>query len=395
MTGGNYALAWFLYSLYSCFLVTLGAAMTLYWGPGASGSGVAETLAYVNGVNYNGLIGWPTLITKCLGVVFAVAGNIKVGKEGPLAHIGSVIGVIILYLPWPLNRAFRNDRDKRIMVAAGAGVGVSVAFGAPIGGVLFAYEISKSNAFWTFGIAWRTFMATSLANFILTIWFGLESGDTTSVTNSGLLKFADIDKNNYDLGDVIIFVIIGILGGLLGSLYIFINGNLAKFRKYYVKAKWMKLIEASFFGFTGATIIFFLPQLFHGYCMKPPPGVDPVVVHRYKCPVDGDENPLATLFFSDEGKTVSYLLTSFKQGTAFNFWVSLVFFLVWYFFCAVEYGIAVPAGLFFPGLLIGASLGHFVGLFLNKIDVLKEAEMVESMSVFAIVGGVAVLVGYT
>ena len=92
---------------------------------------------------------------------------------------------------------------------------------------------------------------------------------------------------------------------------------------------------------------------------------------------------------------MSYLLSSFKQGTAFNFWVSLVFFLVWYFFCAFEYGIAVPAGLFFPGLLIGASLGHFVALFLNKIDVLAEAARIESMSVFAIVGGVAVLVGYT
>ena len=41
-----------------------------------------------------------------------------------------------------------------MMVAAGAGVGVSVAFGAPIGGVLFAYEVSKANTFWTFDLAW-------------------------------------------------------------------------------------------------------------------------------------------------------------------------------------------------------------------------------------------------
>jgi H+/Cl- antiporter ClcA len=80
--------------------------MSLYWGPGAIGSGVAETLAYVNGVNYTNIIGWPTLITKCLGVVFAVAGGIKVGKEGPLAHIGSVIGVVVLYIPWKMNKAF-------------------------------------------------------------------------------------------------------------------------------------------------------------------------------------------------------------------------------------------------------------------------------------------------
>lgn len=172
---------------------------------------------------------------KAFGVVFAVAGGIKVGKEGPLAHIGSVVGAVVIYLPLIPNKAFRNDRDKRILVAAGAGVGVSVAFGAPIGGVLFAYEISKANSFWTFGIAWRTFFATSIANFILTILGAAVDGNLENVTNSGLIKFAEIKKNSYNLADIIIFIIIGILGGVLGSLYIFINLNLAKFRKMVLK----------------------------------------------------------------------------------------------------------------------------------------------------------------
>jgi len=38
-------------------------------------------------------------------------------------------------------------------------------------------------------------------------------------------------------------------------------------------------------------------------------------------------------------------------------YVAIAFFLLWFFFCAIEYGLALPAGLFFPGLLIGASLG--------------------------------------
>lgn len=169
-------------------------------------------------------------------------------------------------------------------MAAGAGVGVSVAFGAPIGGVLFAYEISKANSFWTFGIAWRTFFATSLANFILTIFEGLKRQNLTNVTNSGLIKFADISKNAYDIGDILIFVLIGILGGLIGSLYIFINSNLAKFRKYVLKAKFVKLLEAAFFGFAGATIVFFLPAAFEGLCQVGPQGVDKAIFHRYRCP---------------------------------------------------------------------------------------------------------------
>ena len=82
-----------------------------------------------------------------------------------------------------------------MIVAAGAGVGVSVAFGAPIGGVLFAYEVSKANTFWTFGIAWRTFLSTSVANFILTVLTGIVNGNLSDVTNSGLIKFASINKN--------------------------------------------------------------------------------------------------------------------------------------------------------------------------------------------------------
>ena len=53
------------------------------------GSGVAEVIGYINGVNYPLAICLPTTITKIFGVVFAVAGGLAVGKEGPLAHIAT------------------------------------------------------------------------------------------------------------------------------------------------------------------------------------------------------------------------------------------------------------------------------------------------------------------
>ena len=74
--------------------------MTTYYGPAATGSGVAEVIGYLNGVNYPGFLQFRTLLTKVIGVTFAVAGKLCVGKEGPLAHIGAVIGPSVLYIPF-------------------------------------------------------------------------------------------------------------------------------------------------------------------------------------------------------------------------------------------------------------------------------------------------------
>ena len=384
-SGADIAIAWLSYSIFSTALVAISVSLSLYYGPGAIGSGVAETMGVVNGYNYHNFIGIDTLITKIFGVVLAVCGGMKVGKEGPLAHIGSLVGVLTLYIPWSLNLPFRNDKDKRAMIASGAGVGVSVAFGAPIGGVLFAYEVSKANSFWTFSLAWKTFLATSMANFTLTFLNALVTGDFTNVTNAGLIKFGAITKNNYNLADVIIFCIIGVLGGVLGALFVEVNMGLARLRKKYLKLKILKFVEALFFSFVGTTIIYFLPSLFA--CDRTPQDLDISV--RYTCSEDS-YNPMATLFFNTEGDTIKYLL---QGGANIPVLVAMTFMLVWFWFTATTYGCAIPAGLFFPGLLIGASLGQFVGRFLIAVGLLTKSDG-SDLTTYAVVGGVAILAGY-
>jgi chloride channel 7 len=73
--------------------------MCTFWGPGAMGSGVAEVIGYINGVNYPLAINIRTTFTKIFGVTLAVAGGLAVGKEGPLAHIGANFGAAFVYLP--------------------------------------------------------------------------------------------------------------------------------------------------------------------------------------------------------------------------------------------------------------------------------------------------------
>lgn len=93
-------LPWAGYCAVAACLGALAGAMTVYFGPGANGSGLAEMIGYMNGVNYPDFIGIKTLLTKILGVVLAVSSRLCVGKEGPLGHIGAISGILPIYIPW-------------------------------------------------------------------------------------------------------------------------------------------------------------------------------------------------------------------------------------------------------------------------------------------------------
>lgn len=155
---------------FSICMAFLAAFVTVMIGPYAAGSGVPEVMGLLNGVNYHGAIDVLTLFSKVVGVVLAVVANLCVGKEGPLVHIGAIVGTMIPYIPLDDFKCFRNDSDKRTFMAAGSSAGVAAAFGAPIGGALFTYEISKPNTFWSFSMLWRVFFTAAISTFTLGFW---------------------------------------------------------------------------------------------------------------------------------------------------------------------------------------------------------------------------------
>lgn len=164
--GKKYIAPWFVFCACTGVCALFSGLITTYYGPGASGSGTAEYIGYINGVNYPDFINVATYITKILGTSFAVISKLAVGKEGPLAHIGAISGISIAYL-FKTFEFLRNDEMRRVLTAAGCSAGVAVAFGAPIGGTLFAYEMSRPNTFWRFSMIWKVFMACSISCFTL------------------------------------------------------------------------------------------------------------------------------------------------------------------------------------------------------------------------------------
>jgi chloride channel 3/4/5 len=103
----------------------------------AAGSGVAEVKVILSGFVLHGYLGVRTLLIKTAGLILSVSSGLSLGKEGPYVHIATCIGNIACRL---FSKYNHNDGKRREVLSASAASGVAVAFGAPIGGVLFSSE---------------------------------------------------------------------------------------------------------------------------------------------------------------------------------------------------------------------------------------------------------------
>lgn len=143
------------------------------------------------------------------------------------------------------------------MIAAGAACGISVAFGAPIGGALFAYEISQPNTFWTFQMLWRIFCATCIAVFTLSILTSLKDGSPLSMSDGAVLKFGNVTYIGQNtILDLPAAIIIGVVAGLLGALFINLVFYFGTIRKKYINTNMKKVIECIIFALVTSTCFY-------------------------------------------------------------------------------------------------------------------------------------------
>ena len=108
----------------------------------AAGSGIPEIKTILSGFVIPHFLDLKVLIVKAVGATFAVSTGMCLGKEGPFVHISTCAGWLVAGL-FPKYR--ENGRKMREMLSVACSAGLSVAFGAPIGGVLFSYEVKSYN----------------------------------------------------------------------------------------------------------------------------------------------------------------------------------------------------------------------------------------------------------
>jgi chloride channel 3/4/5 len=129
---------------------TLVKGKTMYM---AAGSGIPEIKTILSGFVIPHFLDLKVLIVKAVGATFAVATGMCLGKEGPFVHISTCAGWLVASL---FPKYGENGRKMREMLSVACSAGLSVAFGAPIGGVLFSYEarnylriLNPTDRLWT------------------------------------------------------------------------------------------------------------------------------------------------------------------------------------------------------------------------------------------------------
>ena len=150
---------------------------------------------------------------------------------------------------------------------------------------------------------WRVFASCSICTFLLGILNSLWTGTTFSLNDTGALKFGKLADTEASILDLPAAIVIGLICGLLGSFFIYVNINLGILRKKYLTKNWHKILEAVFFAFLSASVFFGVVLARGNSCRTLNENFDNESKVQFKCP-EGKFNPLATLIFNTEGGTI-------------------------------------------------------------------------------------------
>lgn len=149
-----------------------------------------------------------------------------------MIHLGALVGSALgpfksktLGVYTKLGWKYGNDRDKRDFISSGAAagiwfvyglrtisniiLGISAAFGAPIGGTLFALE--EATSFWSRQLGWRTLFCCMASSFTVNGILQIRAG-TQEVQDYGLLTFGFSTAYLYRYAELVPFCFMGLLG---------------------------------------------------------------------------------------------------------------------------------------------------------------------------------------
>eukprot|EP00946_MAST-07B_sp_MAST-7B-sp1_P000624 g624.t1 len=408
LTAADFRASLFL-AMLQILLVLLSSIIVIFIAPVAAGSGIPEIKCLLNGIKIPFVVRVKTLFVKCTGVILSVAAGLPVGKEGPMIHSGAVVGAGLsqgksttcgIDTGFSKFAELRNDREKSDFISCGAAAGVAAAFGAPIGGVLFCLE--EGNSWWSPSLTWRTFFSAMCGALLVDVFLSAASESFEQrkfgfgyLSQPGMLSFGSITIDDHEhpfqLWEMPVFALMGFIAGLIGSSFNALNGFITKRRmssghcfcwsfssccRGSKKRKGiLRIMEAMGVSLLVSLVsICFTMLLSTQQCRSiakctvegnVSTTLDNSTLHTFHCP-SGTFDAIASLALNSGSQSIKYM---FHASPECGPNTDTLFIYLWVYLltaCAC-YGVAVPSGLFVPGILAGAIYGRLIGIWMMEI----------------------------
>lgn len=324
---GSYAIAYVFYIIYAILFATTACILVTFYSPHARFSGITEIKTILSGFIIRGLLGFKTLLFKSIGLILVVGAGLWIGKEGPLVHVACCCAAMAMKFFPQLNN---NEAIKREVLAAATSAGISVAFGSPIGGVLFSLE--QLTYYFPERTLWTSFVAAMVAAVTLQFINPFRSGN--------LVLFQVIYDRLWHRFEIVPFAFIGVIGGLYGACFTHLNITIANWRRRNKFIASRPVLEVALVALVTAIVTY------------------PSVYTRIPASLS-----LSHLFQECSTNVPGHLCDN-------NYWISSYFLLTaagiqGFFLTAYTFGINIPAGIIMPSMLNGALIGRAIGIAVN------------------------------
>ncbi|KAG8468409.1 hypothetical protein KFE25_013492 [Diacronema lutheri] len=354
----------FVWIAHGIFWGVVAIWVTARISPLAAGSGIPELKSILSGNVLYKYLSKRTLVAKVLGLTAALATGLPLGKEGPFIHASCCLCEALLSTP--LFRELKMSHATRTqMLMAACSVGVGANFGAPVGGVLLAIELTST--YFLVSIYWKCFY-TAVTGAVLSRMLYMAYKTKTHVLSATFSSFFDAEDVETDVAQLPAFITIGVLSGLIGALFVRANARWGAFRArrantaFFRSKYYLALVLLVLWG------VLSMPNgPLGGYMRKSQMG------------------SLAELF-SERTMRVEW-----GANDSARMLHLLIFFALRLSFTCVAITLPMPCGVFAPSLCAGAGLGRIIG------EAMKYAlpEHDTSPGGYAVLGAAAMAAGVT
>ncbi|KAI9807777.1 MAG: hypothetical protein M1825_005082 [Sarcosagium campestre] len=324
--GGSYIVEYLFFVCFSVVFAAVASLLVKNFAIYAKHSGIPEIKTVLGGFVIRRFMGGWTLAIKSLGLCLAVASGLWLGKEGPLVHVACCCANLLMKLSTTLRD---NEARKREVLSAAAAAGISVAFGSPIGGVLFSLE--QLSYYFPDKTMWQSFVCAMVAAVTLQGFNPFRTGK--------LVLYQVTYTRGWHGFEMVPFALLGIVGGLFGGLFIKLNMKIAGWRRSHkpIGGVVTEVVIVALF-----TAIVNFPNVF----------------------MRAQSSELVYTLFAECSAIPDEKFGLCKTGaaTAGPIVLLLLAALLGFLLASITFGLQIPAGIILPSMAIGALYGRALGI---------------------------------